>query len=451
MNLWAIKETFENSVRDSVTWTYVLAGAVAVVVAALFCTADAVWSSLSSTRLAVLGEEVRGWGRRAVLRYMQDAERVLARWLVGRLVATVLASVLLLFAFYPSWGLWSVLWATLATVLGIGLLTELGKAIARHWMPSSAWALAQGLYSLELLVLPLSFPLWIAAKVFGKLLPPLPTDSKLREHEVGLILQEGQRDGTLELERAQMLKNILEFEDLMVSEVMVPRTKVTAIDAMMPLAQVLAVVSEKGHSRYPVFRDSVDNVVGLLYAKDLFRIFDEPGFDDKTAGAVMRRAVNFVPETKPVSVLLREMRARRWHMAVVADDYGGVSGIVTLEDIIEEIVGDIQDEHDKEQDRIELLDDGSALVDASIPIADLAEYLGVEFPDEGDFVSLGGWMIHRAGRVPEPGATIQACGLTFVVRQADERRVIKVEICSAGHEDAEAGETSKLGQRITDE
>ncbi|MFW5739616.1 MAG: hemolysin family protein, partial [Myxococcota bacterium] len=233
---------------------------------------------------------------------------------------------------------------------------------------------------------------------------------------------------TLEQERAQMIKNVLEFEDLMTAEVMIPRTSVTTIDAETTLEDVLKIISAKGHSRYPVYRESVDNIVGLLYAKDLFRVIDHTDIRTAKVEGFLRSPVNFVPEAKPVSALLREMRARRLHMAVVVDDYGGVAGVVTLEDIIEEIVGDIQDEHDLEEDPIVELGNGAVLVDAAVPIDDLSDLLGTELPDEGDFVSLGGWIIHQAGCVPEPGAQVEACGLRFIVREADERKISKVEI-----------------------
>lgn len=415
---------------QSSTLGYWFGALAAVTVAALFATADAVLLPISPARLAVLLSEATKRNRRAFERFVQDPDRVLTNWLVARLVATALASVLLLMAMRAHSLVMALVVSVLTAAAGAGVLAQVGTVLARHWLPKSAVFLVRMLRPLEVITLPLSLPLYMALRGLGKVVPRSQADSKMREHEVGLLLEEGQRDGSIELERVQMMRNVLEFEDLMASEVMVPRTLMTAIDADTKLQQVLEITSEKGHSRYPVYRDSIDNVVGLLYAKDLFRVIGRKDFAEKKVHTLMRTPVNFVPETKPVSVLLREMRARRLHLAVVVDDYGGVSGIVTLEDIIEEIVGDIQDEHDKEQDRIELLQDGSALVDAAIPIADLSEYLGVELPEEGDFVSLGGWMIHRAGSVPEPGASLQECGLTFVVRQADERRVIKVQICS---------------------
>ncbi|PIE06103.1 MAG: hypothetical protein CSA75_01310, partial [Sorangium cellulosum] len=315
---------------------------------------------------------------------------------------------------------------TLATY---GLFTEISTTLAKRNLSVTAPFLLRLLRPFELLTIPLAWPLEVVSGASGRMMPQSKTtNSKLAEHEMGLLVAEGQRAGTLEGERAQMLQNVLEFEDLMAAEVMIPRTSVMAIDAEMKLEQVLQIIATKGHSRYPVYCETVDNIVGLLYAKDLFRVMDNADVQNAKVKGFIRTPVNFVPETKPVSVLLREMRAQRLHMAIVVDDYGGVAGIVTLEDIIEEIIGDIQDEHDVVEQLIVETADGGVLVDAALPVDDLSRLLETEIPDEGDYVSLGGWIIHKAGCVPEPGAKLEAFGLRFVVREADERKISKVEI-----------------------
>jgi CBS domain containing-hemolysin-like protein len=210
---------------------------------------------------------------------------------------------------------------------------------------------------------------------------------------------------------------------------MVPRTQVCAIEVGTPLPEVLRFVASEGHSRFPVYRDQVDNVIGLLYAKDLFRLLR----DDKKQQAtplvdLLRAPVNFVPEMQGVSSVLREMRGRRLHMAVVIDEFGGVSGIVTLEDILEVIVGEIRDEYDTEEAPIQDLGDGRLLADAAVSVHDLSAYLGAEIPELGDYESLGGLLVHHAGKVPAVGERLEAFNLSFIVRDADEKRISKVEI-----------------------
>jgi CBS domain containing-hemolysin-like protein len=209
---------------------------------------------------------------------------------------------------------------------------------------------------------------------------------------------------------------------------MVPRTRVSAIEVSRPLPEVLKIVASEGHSRFPVYRDKVDNIVGLLYAKDLFRLLKDVKLQQRPLIDLVRAPVNFVPETQGVSSVLREMRSRRLHMAVVIDEFGGVSGIVTLEDILEVIVGEIRDEYDTEEAPIQDLGDGRLLVDAAVSVDDLSAYLGAKIPEDDDYESLGGLLVHRAGKVPSIGTQIEAFEFCFIVREADEKRIIKVEI-----------------------
>jgi CBS domain containing-hemolysin-like protein len=282
---------------------------------------------------------------------------------------------------------------------------------------------------LELLVLPFASPLSILGRMASRWLgPESPPDAKVTETEVQWVVAEGQKHGSLGPEPAEMIRNVLELKDLVARDVMVPRTSVCAIEIDTPLAEVLRFVSSEGHSRFPVYRDKVDNIVGLLYAKDLFRLLKDDKTQSTPLGDLMRAQVNFVPETQGVSSVLREMRARRLHMAIVIDEFGGVSGIVTLEDILEIIVGDIRDEYDTEEAPIQDLGEGRLLADAAVSVSDLSAYLGAEFPDSSDYESLGGMLLHQAGKVPEVGAVIEAFGLSFVVRDGDEKRIIRVEI-----------------------
>jgi putative hemolysin len=246
------------------------------------------------------------------------------------------------------------------------------------------------------------------------------------------VVSEGQMTGSLGEEPAEMIRNVLELKDLIARDVMVPRTQVSAIEVDTPLPEVLRLISTEGHSRFPVYREKVDNIVGLLYAKDLFRLLKEHKLQDTPLGDLVRAPVNFVPEMQGVSSVLREMRARRLHMAVVIDEFGGVSGIVTLEDILEVIVGDIRDEYDTEEPPIQDLGDGRLLADAAVSIHDLSAYLAVEIPESSDYESLGGLLIHQAGRVPAIGTQIAAFGISFIVRDADEKRISKVEIIRPG-------------------
>jgi CBS domain containing-hemolysin-like protein len=240
------------------------------------------------------------------------------------------------------------------------------------------------------------------------------------------LLEEGAKSGMLGAEPAEMIRNVLEFKDLTARDVMIPRSQVEAIDISTPFDDVLRIVAEGGHSRYPVIRSRLDDVIGLLYAKDLFKASEVDG--EKRLTDLVRGPANFVAESRKLSSLLKEMRGRRQHLAIVVDELGAVSGIVTLEDVLEEIVGDIRDEHDEKP--IEELGDGHIMVDGAVSLNDLGAYLGTSIVTDGDYDSLNALLTHHLGGIPEIGTTLEKYGLKFVVRDKDERRIGKIEVCS---------------------
>lgn len=408
-----------------------LAGALAcAAVGSVFATMDAALSSLTPGRLSALHEQSTGISKVALDRYHRSPSRQHSRWLVGRVVFMALASVLIAEAVAPFVPGWSVaLLGALGAVATYGTLAEIGINLARRRADDFTLRFLPFIGLLELIVLPLAAPIALMGRWAARLVASEPPpDARLTETEVEWVVAEGQKHGSLGREPAEMIRNVLELKDLVVRDVMVPRTRVSAIEVTRPLPEVLKIVASEGHSRFPVYRDKVDNIVGLLYAKDLFRILKDVKLQSRALVDLVRAPVNFVPETQGVSSVLREMRSRRLHMAVVIDEFGGVSGIVTLEDILEVIVGEIRDEYDTEEAPIQDLGDGRLLVDAAVSVDDLSAYLGAKIPEDGDYESLGGLLVHRAGKVPDIGTQIEAFDFFFIVREADEKRIIKVEI-----------------------
>ncbi|MDH4282572.1 MAG: CBS domain-containing protein, partial [Myxococcales bacterium] len=214
-------------------------------------------------------------------------------------------------------------------------------------------------------------------------------------------------------------------------------TQVVAFDIDTTIDQVLASVIESGHSRYPVYRGQIDQVEGILYAKDLFQVLRSTSDASSILLTdVIRKPVFFAAESQKIGVLLREMQRRRSHLAVVVDEFGGAAGIVTLEDIVEEIVGEIQDEHDEETPLVYERAPGHYFVDAAISVYDLEEKLGEAIcEDKTDFDSLGGMLVQLAGQVPAIGETLVAGAYRVVVLDADERRVRRVEMVRARTEE----------------
>jgi len=231
-----------------------------------------------------------------------------------------------------------------------------------------------------------------------------------------------------------MLQSIFDFGDTIVREVMVPRTDMVCCPADATLSDFLELIIRSGHSRVPLFEGSTDKIVGVVYAKDLLRNW---GANDETLTLTeVMRTPYFIPETKRIDDLLKDFRTRRVHMAIAVDEYGGTSGLITIEDLLEEIVGDIQDEYDSEIPWLQPQDDGTLLVDARANVEELEEHYDIEIPRE-KFDTVGGYLFHLLGNVPQKGEKVTDNGLVLMVEDSDERKIEKVRVWR----DAEASGT----------
>lgn len=408
-----------------------LGGPIALAILAAFsgslcAAADAAVTALPEARLQSLIRD----GDTHFARYDAQRLRTLSRWLVARVLAIAITAALLAEATERVTGKKDFVFAVLGSVACYGFFAEVLGTIARRRPEQIARFGLRFLRPVELTVFLLAEPLAWVGKLVGSLVPEQqPINARTTQSEVEWAVRQGEEAGALAEEPAEMIRNVLDFKDLTVREVMVPRTRISAVDVTTPLDQVLEMVALDGHSRYPVYRETLDNVVGLLYVKDLFDVVRTKKVETLALSALLRKPVLFVAASQPILTVLREMRSKRLHLAVVADEYGGTAGMVTLEDIIEEIVGDIRDEYDVEADApIQSLGEGRYLANASIPLADLADHIGNPLPTEGTYESLGGLLVDRAGRVPEVGEVVRIGDLRLTVREADETRVTKVEI-----------------------
>ncbi|HEY4119351.1 MAG TPA: hemolysin family protein [Byssovorax sp.] len=313
------------------------------VVGALFAAGETAFTSLTHARLSALIDQSSGWQRAACERIRRDETEVRSRYLLGRLVCTAGTAGLLEQALAVLVPTYALSLALLGTVVLTGGLFEVSTTLARRHAERVVPTVARYLRPLELAMLPLAVPLgWLGSAISRN--TSIDIDPRIAEVEVEMLVVEAQKSGHLPSEPAEIIRNVLEFNERTARDVMVPREKVEAIDVTMDIAEANLRVSEVGHSRYPVYEGDLDNVVGLLYAKDLFKY---EGGGAKALRDLVRPTVNFVAGTQPLSSLLKEMRMRRQHLAVVVDELGAVAGIVTLEDILEVIVGDIHDEHDE--------------------------------------------------------------------------------------------------------
>ena len=245
------------------------------------------------------------------------------------------------------------------------------------------------------------------------------------ERELQEIIEESEETGIINEEEGEMLSSIFEFGETIVREVMVPRTDMVVCSIDAPIAEVLDAVIQSGHSRIPVYEETVDSIIGVVYAKDLLRYWGQP-LENIALRKLLRRAY-FIPETKLIEELLREFRNSRVHLAIVIDEYGGTSGLITIEDLIEEIVGDIQDEYDREEEWLEVAEDGSLLVDGRLNLEELEEHFEIELPRE-KYDTVAGYLSHLAGHIPVAGEEFTGNGLAMKVLSSDQRRIDKVQV-----------------------
>jgi CBS domain containing-hemolysin-like protein len=243
--------------------------------------------------------------------------------------------------------------------------------------------------------------------------------------EIHDLMDEGQAKGLISNEESDMVYGVLDLKETTAHSIMVPRTEISSASINSTLEEVIKLVSDCGHTRIPVHKDNIDEIVGILNAKDLLKLWGQaPG---ATIPPEILRKPYFVSEKQMVSDLLKHLKERKMHLAVVTDEYGGTAGIITIEDILEEIVGEIQDEHDNEPSLLTVLKDNSVLVDARLEIEKLEEHFGMKLP-EGEFESVGGFIIHLLGRIPKVNEKIVFEPLDITVKSADQRKIHKLLI-----------------------
>ncbi|MEO5679032.1 MAG: hemolysin family protein [Acidimicrobiales bacterium] len=259
-----------------------------------------------------------------------------------------------------------------------------------------------------------------------------PIGPSTSEHELLALASEAEQEEVIETEERELIHSIIEFGDTITREVMVARPDMVSIDARSSIDDALEILLLAGYSRMPVHNSSIDDIRGLIYLKDLVRA-SRDGKGDETVESLVRDA-HIVPETKRVAVLMREMQLGQFHMAVVVDEYGGVAGIVTLEDLIEELVGEIVDEYDTEEPLLHALGDGAWSVAGTIPVDEINDKLNLGVPEDDDWDTLGGYLFHRLGHVPDIGEHVESNGHVFTVEKMGANRIdrIRIEVATSG-------------------
>jgi len=246
------------------------------------------------------------------------------------------------------------------------------------------------------------------------------------KQEIIQVATEGQAEGTVEPEEVQMIESVMEFGETQAAEIMTPRTDIFALPIDTPWDEAVSKVVEAGHTRVPVYEESMDRIVGVLYAKDMLK--DVSGSHPTGIRGMLRKCY-FVPETKPLDELLKEFKKRKVHLAIVLDEYGGTAGLVSIEDVVEEIVGDIADEYDETAPAgLKRIGDRSAEIDGRFYVDELNDEMGLELPEDEDYDTVAGLVFSQLGYIPKKGETLETRGAKFTVLAADERKITRLRV-----------------------
>jgi putative hemolysin len=411
----------------SVDWLLVLLLVGALLLAAGSAAAETALTSVSRLRLRKQAEEGDARARRTLL-LVEHPQNVLSTILVVSNVSVIVAS-------------------TVATILAISIFVKFGEVISTILLSFIVLIFCEitpktiAVQAPELWAKRLSGPVERVSFVLRPVISGLTFITRgivrlfgggqvhhgpfVTEEELRLLVEVGEEEGVLEEEEREMIHNVFELSDTVVREIMVPRIDMVTIAGTASVDEAMDLIVQGGQSRIPVYDGTIDNIIGVLYAKDLLRIM-RMGQHPKEVSGLVRQAY-FVPESKRLDDLLRELQQQHVHMAIVIDEYGSVAGLVTIEDLVEEIIGDIQDEYDREEQLLERISDDEYLVDAKISLDELNEELDTKLSSE-DYDTLGGFVYGHLDKIPTVGDSVQAGGFNMTVVSTKGLRVTKVRL-----------------------
>lgn len=397
-----------------------------LLLSAFFSASEVALISVSRAKVRLLVNEKRP-GAETLARLKEDPNRFLVTILIGNNIVNVAAASIATAVTISLFGSVGVGIATGVVVILLLVFGEIGpKMYATKNAERYSLAVARPIYLLSIVFSPL---IWVFAKVRRKDQQGEGTaEPSVTEEEIREWIEVGKEEGAIEQEEREMLYSVLEFGDTTVREIMTPRVDVALIEDEKSIEEALRLFNETGFSRIPVYHGSTDNIIGVLNVKDVFSSVVS-GKKNISIRDLMYDPF-FVPESKKIDEVLRELQLRKVQMAIVLDEYSSFAGIVTVEDILEELVGDILDEFDREEPEIQKVNEGVFLVDAKVWVEELNDELDLNLPVSESYESIGGLILERLGHIPHPGESvyIPECRATLVVTQMLARRIVKIKI-----------------------
>jgi len=400
---------------NDMTVVYIAIVLVCIVMSAFFSASETAFSSVNKTRLKTMGEKGNDRAR-LTLTLAEQYDKLISTILIGNNIVNILASSLATIVFVKLYGDVGATISTAVLTVVVLLFGEISpKSIAKETPEKFAMFSAPILKGMIWLLTPVNafFSAW--KRMLAKLLK-VQADNRMSQEELLMFVEEVEQDGSIDAEAGTLLRNAIEFTDREVMEILTHRVDLVAVSVSSTKEEMAAAFADSMFSRLPVYEGSIDNIVGIIHQKDFYT---GTGISQKPLTELMTAPV-FVPKGERISQLLRLLQQTKSHVAVVVDEYGGTFGIVTMEDILEELVGEIWDEHDEVVEHIRKVDEGSYAVDGVMELEDFSAYFGIQ--TDSTMVSVGGWLMEELGKLPETGDTLETDGCTVRVTVVENHR-----------------------------
>lgn len=421
------------SASTTVTAIMWLALVLCIVLSGLFSAMETAYSTASKVRLTTMSDEGDKKAGK-VLKLLNNYEKVLFTVLVGNNIVNIIATTLATLLFIAMMGDIGATVSTIVITVVVLLFGEISpKMLAKQHPEGFAKNVYGFLRACMFILTPITFILdgwkWLLSKIFR-----FPQTASFSEEELITIVETAENEGQLEKHESELIRSAIEFEDLDVRDIMVPRVNVEAVPEDATMEEIYKVFVESGYSRLPVYRDDIDTIVGILHEKDFSVLLHDGGTDIKP---LIKKCI-YLTQSIKISTALGMLQKEKIHMAIVVDEFGGTDGIVTLEDILEELVGEIYDEHDSEEEQIKKIDDHTYIIKGDENFEEMLEELDVKSPDEEtEATTVGGFVSEQLDRMPAPGDKLTVDGMEMEVIKATDKKVdeIKVTVLPSQDED----------------
>lgn len=405
---------------------YVIILVALLILSAFFSATETAFTSLNRTRLKLLADDGKKSAKKA-LKHAENYDRLLYTILIGNNIVNLTLATISTLLFSSIITNSESLSATLSTIISTIAVLIFGevtpKTLAKEFPEKVAMFVAPIMDFFTIILYPLNL-VFTGWKLLLKKIFKFKSEDVITEQELLTYVEEANEDGTLDNNETELISSAIEFNDAEVGDILVPRVNVIAVEENTPMKDIRLVFSEHGFSRLPVYRGSIDTIIGMIHEKDFYAAYTSGATDIK--GIVTSMAL--ATEHMKISDLLRSMQKQKVHMATVVDEYGGTLGIVTLEDILEELVGEIWDEHDEVVDYFTKLDDEHYLVDGNAELSEFFEIFSQEEDEESDSNTVSGWIIERSGDIPPIGYTFDYNNLTVTVTKRTLKKVLEVKV-----------------------